>query len=125
MPFFLNYYAGGVGSVRGYQTSTLGYRDSDGRTLGGTKKLVGNAEYLFPMPGAGKDRSFRLAAFLDGGQVYADGQSIKVSDLRYSSGLAVSWNSPFGPLRVSYALPLNNQSEDRIQRFQFIMGQTF
>ena len=125
MPFFLNYYAGGVGSVRGYQTSTLGYRDSDGRTLGGTRKLVGNAEVLFPMPGAGKDRSFRLAAFLDGGQVYADGQSIKTSELRYSSGLAVSWNSPFGPLRVSYALPLNNQSEDRIQRFQFILGQTF
>ena len=125
MPFFLHYFAGGVGSVRGYQTSTLGYRDSDGRTLGGTRRLLGNAEVLFPMPGAGKDRSFRLAAFLDGGQVYADGQSVQPSQLRYSSGLAVSWNSPFGPLRVSYANPLNNRAEDRVQRFQFMMGQTF
>ncbi len=131
LPFFKNFYAGGIGSVRGYDTASLGPRDlnadgtlSDERT-GGNKRLVGNAELLFPVPGMGNDRSVRLAWFVDGGQIFTKNEKLSLGDLRYSSGVAVSWVSPMGPLRFSLARPLNEKPGDRTQVFQFQMGTTF
>jgi outer membrane protein insertion porin family len=93
--------------------------------MGGTKRVVGNAEVLFPVPGAGADRSMRLALFLDGGQVYGADQRIRLAELRYSTGVAFTWNSPMGPLRLSYGRPLNAKPNDREQHLQFQMGQVF
>jgi len=126
LPFFKNYYAGGVSSVRGYAGASLGPRDTnDQSVIGGTRRLVGNAELLFPMPGAGKDRSVRLGAFIDGGQVFAEGDKIALADLRYAAGLSLAWNSPLGPLKFSVARPLNSKDGDNIQRLQFTLGQVF
>lgn len=125
LPFFKNYYAGGPGSVRGYNFSALGPQDGLGNVLGGTRRVVGQAELLFPVPGAAQDKSLRLAVFLDGGQVFGDGQKIAFGDLRYSTGVALSWNSPFGPLRLSIAQPLNSTVTDRVQRLQFTFGTGF
>jgi outer membrane protein insertion porin family len=126
LPFFKNYYAGGVSSVRGYNTSSLGPRDpTDNSIVGGNRRLVGNAELLFPMPGSGSDRSVRLGAFIDGGQVFAAGEKIALSELRYAGGLSMAWNSPVGPLKFSIAKPLNAKSGDNIQRMQFTLGQVF
>lgn len=125
LPFFKNYYAGGPGSVRGYNFSSLGVQDALGNVLGGTRRLVGQGELLFPVPGAGQDKSLRLAAFVDGGQVFAAGQSIDLGELRYSTGLALTWSSPFGPLRLSFAQPINRTATDRVQRLQFTFGTGF
>jgi outer membrane protein insertion porin family len=125
LPFFKNYYAGGPGSVRGYNFSALGPQDNLGNVLGGTRRVVGQAEILFPVPGAAQDKSLRLAVFLDGGQVFGSSQKIALGDLRYATGLALSWNSPFGPLRLSIAQPLNNTATDRVQRLQFTFGTGF
>jgi len=126
LPFFKNYYAGGVSSVRGYNTSSLGPRDpSDNSIVGGNRRLVGNAELLFPMPGMAGDRSVRLGAFVDGGQVFASGDKIALADLRYAAGLSLAWNSPVGPLKFSVAKPLNEKPGDNIQRLQFTLGQIF
>ena len=126
VPFFKNYYAGGPGSVRGYQQYSLGPQDVFGNSLGGTRKIVGNAELQFPMPGGGLDKSLRLAVFLDGGQVYAAQDSIDPGELRFSTGLALSWSSPFGPLKLSLAQPLNEKKGiDRVQRLQFTFGTGF
>jgi outer membrane protein insertion porin family len=123
LPFFKNFYGGGPGSVRGYEAFSLGPQDAAGNTTGGDRKLNVNAELLFPMPGAAQDRSLRLAWFLDGGQVF--NHSYELDTLRYSTGLAFNWASPFGPLKLSYARPLNEKSTDRIQRLQFTLGYTF
>jgi len=125
LPFYKNFYAGGVSSVRGYESYSLGPRDSSGAILGGTKRLVGNAEVLFPVPGTGVDRSMRLAVFLDGGQVYGEDQKMQLSELRYSTGLAFTWNSPMGPIRLSYGRAINAKADDREQHIQFTMGQIF
>src|SRR5471030_340110 len=125
LPFYKNFYAGGVTSVRGYDSFSLGPRDAQGNFLGGTRRVVGNAEVLFPVPGTGVDRSMRLAVFLDGGQVFGEDEKVSISDLRYSTGLSFSWNSPMGPLRLSYGHPLNAKAGDRIQHFQFQFGQVF
>lgn len=125
VPFYKNFYAGGIGSVRGFEQSTLGPKDSDGDAIGGTRKVVGNAEFYFPMPGAGADRSFRISAFLDAGYVWGDSEKLKFGDLRYSTGLAFAWNSPIGPLKFSLGMPLKKESGDDIQRFQFQLGSIF
>ena len=125
-PVFKNFYAGGIGSVRGYYSSSLGYVDPvNFDALGGASRLIGNAELQMPFPGQGKDRSLRWFGFLDGGQVYQEGQKMRVSELRYSTGLGISWISPVGPLKLSYAKPLNAKPGDRLERFQFQMGTGF
>jgi len=123
LPFFKNYYAGGTGSVRGFRSFSLGPKDENGDATGGNRKLTGVAEFLFPMPGAEQDRSLRLAAFLDAGQVYAG--NIVLGELRYATGIALFWSSPLGPLRLSWAHPINVQSGDRKQQLQFTFGTGF
>lgn len=125
MPLFKYYYAGGIGSVRGYEGGTLTSRlDTDGTPLGGTSRVVGNAEFLFPIPGA-NDRSVRMFLFVDGGNTFPEGERVRFNDLRYSAGLGISWLSPVGPLKLSYAKPLNAEPTDRTQRFQFQLGTGF
>jgi outer membrane protein insertion porin family len=123
LPFFKNFFAGGPGSVRGYRSFTLGPQDDFGNAIGGNRKATGSLEILFPMPGAAQDPSLRLAYFIDGGNVFV--QSFNVRELRYSTGLAFFWSSPFGPLRLSYAQPLNARPTDRIQKLQFTFGTGF
>jgi outer membrane protein insertion porin family len=123
LPFFKNFFAGGVNSVRGFRTYTIGPKDSDTNPRGGTYKLLGNAELLFPFPGLENDKAVRLSAFIDSAMV-GDGK-IQGEDLRYSTGLSLSWISPLGPLKISIGVPLHKQPLDRTQVFQFTVGGVF
>ncbi|MCX7897906.1 MAG: outer membrane protein assembly factor BamA [Rhodocyclaceae bacterium] len=126
LPFYKYYYAGGVGSVRGYKAGSLGEVDpTTGERLGGDRRLVLNAEFLFPMPGGGKDKSVRLGAFADAGWVWGIGQKMNLGDLRTSAGLSLAWTSPLGPLKFSLAQPLNKKEGDATQRLQFQFGTLF
>jgi len=134
-PIFKNFYAGGIGSVRGFAAGTLNVRgirpDQDRNTfrlpIGGSARLIGNAELQFPFPGSGVDRSLRWFTFLDAGQVWnpSEGENIRLADLRYSTGLGISWISPVGPLKLSLAYPINDKPGDYVQRFQFQLGTGF
>ena len=125
-PLFKNYFVGGLGSVRGFQQSSLGPSDSTNSLfLGGPKKIVLNAELLAPFPGAGNDRTLRLFAFADVGRAFGEDEKIKFNELRSSVGLGLSWISPMGPLRFSYAFPVKRQVTDKIQRLQFQIGTSF
>jgi outer membrane protein insertion porin family len=135
LPFFKNFYAGGVSSVRGYDTSTLGPKIKDQINgivaAGGNKRVVGNAELFFPMPGLKDDKSVRMSAFVDAGSTWGPDDymgrysSFNFKDLRYSTGIALSWISPVGPLKFSLAKPLNPKPDDRTQVFQFTLGTVF
>lgn len=126
LPFFKNFYAGGIGSVRGYESSSLGPRDTSGTVLGGTRRLLGGAELLVPFPGMSKEKSVRLSGFIDGGAVYGTGDPVPASTgMRYSAGMALAWISPMGPLKFSYAKPINSQAQDKLQQFQFSLGTLF
>ncbi|MGE0355319.1 MAG: outer membrane protein assembly factor BamA [Burkholderiales bacterium] len=124
LPFFKNFYAGGVGSVRGFEAASLGPRDQNGDVIGGNRRVIGNVEFLFPMPGI-KDKSVRLSVFLDAGTVWGADEKIRGSDLRASTGVAVSWDSPVGPLKFSFSAPFKKQEGDRLERFQFQLGRIF
>ena len=129
-PFFKNYYVGGVGSVRGYDNGSIGPRDIDPATgssfsVGGTKRVVGNAELFMPVPFIKDSKQFRLSAFFDTGSVYTDNQTVNLSNLRYSAGVGISWYSPFGPLKLVLAKPIHKQAGDVTQTLQFQLGQQF
>ena len=130
LPFYKNYYIGGIGSVRGYETSAIGPKDSFGNALGGQSMLVANVEYYFPMPGLEKDKSVRLSVFTDAGLVSGGPgppptSNFEFSETRYSVGVGLSWFSPVGPIKISVAKALNNKFEDRTQFFQFSLGTVF
>lgn len=125
LPFFKNFYAGGIGSVRGYRTSSLGPRDEFDNAVGGTRRMVGTAEVMFPFPGLTTDKSVRLGVFVDGGMVYGKDETFDFGTMRYASGVSLSWFSPIGPLKFSLAHPLNKKSEDKTEVFQFQMGTVF
>lgn len=150
LPFFENYFAGGTGSVRGFKNNTLGPRESRmincpvGTTpdftngcgyrnysLGGSTKVIANAELFFPVPFMSETKSVRLGTFIDAGSL-SDG--FNVDNMKYSVGVSGEWMSPFGALSVSAAQPLNANSlstvggvttGDETQIFQFNFGQNF
>ena len=125
LPFFKNFYAGGVSSVRGFKTATLGPRDLRGDAVGGDKRLVGNVELFFPLPGMKNDHSLRFSTFIDGGTVYGPSQDYNFEDLSFSAGIALLWVSPLGPLKFSLAQPLDKQEGADTEVFQFTMGNIF
>ncbi|MDR2991043.1 MAG: outer membrane protein assembly factor BamA [Burkholderiaceae bacterium] len=124
-PVFKNFYSGGLGSVRGFEQSTLGPRDVTGAFIGGTRKITLNTEFITPFPGAGNDRTLRLFGFMDAGGLWGDNDPIRASDIRASAGMGLSWISPLGPLRFALAFPFRKKPGDRIERFQFQVGTSF
>ena len=127
LPFYKNFYGGGVASVRGFKTSSLGPITTDALgqqyRIGGNSRVIGNAELLWAVPGM--EKSFRMGWFFDAGQVYGKDQTMALSDLRYSTGLSAAWISPIGPLKFSYGSPINKQESDKTESFQFQLGTTF
>jgi outer membrane protein insertion porin family len=122
LPFYENFYSGGVGSVRGFRANTLGPKDSNNTPFGGSSKILGNIELFFPVPFVDEVKSVRLGTFFDAGTV-SDG--FKINNMKYSVGLSGSWLSPFGALSISFAKPLNANGNDRSQGFQFSFGSGF
>lgn len=121
LPFWERYYAGGVSSVRGFKSNTLGPNE-DGQPVGGSFRTVGSAEFIFPAPFAHDNKSLRLSAFFDIGSVFERLESFNADELRYSVGLSVKWLTPMAPLTFSYGIPLNDKGGDRIEKFQFTLG---
>jgi len=136
-PFFKNFYVGGVNTVRGYAQGSIGpvclatdsscgaATSTSNMFMGGNKQIIANAELFMPVPFIKNNNQFRLSAFIDAGNVYSMDQSMVLGDLRYSAGMGVLWVSPFGPLKIVYAKPFNNQSTDKTESVQFQMGQQF
>ena len=219
LPFFKNFRAGGIGSVRGYQTNSLGVKglpeyavvdlastDADGniqfetddlgriltdssapsviyindvdggatavsnpndyvpvystgnagsvntapyflereRSLGGNILIENSLELIFPTPFVQDRSSVRTVAFLDMGNAFTNEcyrpsdpdvpgftqhpycqEGIQLDEFRYSTGLGLTWITAIGPLTFIYSFPLNNQSGDRTEGFEFTLGQVF
>ena len=147
LPFYEHFFAGGFGSVRGFENSTLGPRstapvDENGEPLitfrrpdpfGGNLLVEASAELIFPMPFVGDNRQFRPAFFVDAGNVFQTNCpsfaetcfDFSLDDLRYSVGLGVSWLTGLGPMTFSIAVPFQTQDFDEEERFQFELGRTF
>ena len=147
LPPYLNYFAGGPDSVRGFRESTLGPRDNIGygNPFGGNMRIVSRLELLFPVPDKWKSAA-RVSWFYDTGNVFYTGNKVQFlgvdditpvnyhfsyANLKRSTGVAVQWLAPLGLFRFSYAIPLNTYVGntvtfgDQTERFQFSIGQAF
>jgi len=117
--------------VRGFKYQGLGPRQND-VAIGGTNYVNASAEATFPLPLVSRDFGFRGAAFADAGSLWGvetgEGQiGVEGDDfaLRASAGVGLIWASPFGPLRVNYAVPLKKEDYDRTQEFSFGFSSRF
>ena len=140
-PFYKNFYAGGFGSVRGYQINTLGPRSTPSPSstftrpdpIGGNVLINGTAEILFPLPFVENQRQIKSALFFDAGNVFNTNclaisqvcQDLNDGELRYSAGLAVTWITGFAPISFSVSKPFNRAPGDDAEVFQFELGRTF
>jgi outer membrane protein insertion porin family len=126
LPFFENFFAGGPRSVRGFEANTLGPVDSENRPLGGDTKIVGSAELILPVPFlADFKKSVRVTGFVDAGNVFGPDEDVTFDEIRYSAGIGAIWISPFGAVSASIAMPLNEESTDQVENFQFTFGTSF
>jgi outer membrane protein insertion porin family len=127
LPFFNNFFAGGISSVRGFKANSLGPRDSENRALGGDFLVYGQLELLAPMPSEELGKTMRIKAFYDIGNVYKleDGEDITFDDARTSAGVGLVWMSPVGALTFSWAKAIKRQSGDDTELFQFRLGAMF
>ncbi|MFI8573191.1 outer membrane protein assembly factor, partial [Stenotrophomonas bentonitica] len=129
LPFYENFYAGGTNSVRGFEDNTLGPRSEPtlsynrGQPLGGSLKTVGSVEAYFPR--LFDSPSARISAFVDFGNVYNGVDNFKANELRVSTGVALLWRAPVGPISISYAFPLKKEDGDEVERLQFTFGGQF
>ncbi len=131
LPFYENYYSGGIsseGQVRGYETASLGPKDSNGGSMGGNLLVAGSASIILPKPLSGND--IRTRVFVDAGNVYDTKKNpiltgSRPGHMRLSAGLSLEWRTPIGPLAFSIAAPINRAKTDRKEFFQFTVSHGF
>lgn len=128
LPFYTRYYAGGLTTVRAYQTNSLGPRYKNSDVSGGNFRITGGAELIFPWRLTGEEDSARVGAFADFGNVFIDNSEFDLNrdDFRYSAGFFLLWKTPFGPrMNLSYGWPLNKQKGDKQESLQLSFGLGF
>lgn len=140
LPFFENFFAGGVQSVRGYRDNTLGPKSSitgdddssglpltsrQGDPVGGSLKTTGSVELVFPTPFGKVANSARLAWFWDFGNVFDKASDFEAREFRHSTGLALKWQAPVGPIIINFAHTFNDDKFDDTESIQFAFGNTF
>jgi outer membrane protein insertion porin family len=127
LPLYERFFPGGVGGqgdVRGYQLYSLGPQvlllnqfgaPQSIEDIGGSKELLLNGEITFPiLSGLG----IRGVVFADAGQAYRLSDSITVASLQASYGIGIRWRSPFGPIAVDVARPINPRPQDQSNVFE-------
>lgn len=141
LPFYEYYRAGGVGTVRGFDASSLGPLNSYPSTSseapvaqGGNILITGTAELIFPLPFVEDHKSVRTALFLDAGNVFTDvcradndncSEGVDADEIRFSVGMSWTWVTPIAPLSFNLARALNDKEDDDVDVFQFQLGTTF
>jgi outer membrane protein insertion porin family len=147
LPFFEDFYAGGVSDVRSFRDNTLGpYTLAPGCTdltnyycrqpLGGNLKTVASFELIFPTPFVKDDSATRLSWYLDVGNVFNqnnpslgnslyDNSGFSWGDLRASTGISLHWQAPVGPIVINLGRPIRSKPGDIGETLQFNFGTTF
>jgi outer membrane protein insertion porin family len=120
------FFVGGAGSVRGYRYGTVGPMETapDGSVMrvGGSKELIFNVEYNFPIVPAARLKGL---LFYDMGKAFSDSEQVSIGELRRSYGWGFWWLSPMGPLRFEWGYIIGRQPTDQRSAFEFSIGATF
>jgi outer membrane protein insertion porin family len=119
-PLFERFYLGGPNSIRSFKFRKLSPKDENGFPIGGTSEVLGNVEYIVPMP-----LNIRVAGFVDVGNVYGFSQKFDLTDLREAVGAGIRWFSPFGPIRVDYGINADRRKGEDFGALNFSVGSPF
>ncbi len=136
LPFFEHYFSGGIGSVRGFDSNSLGLKSSPNSgdsfadssdPFGGDLLVENSVELIFPIPFVKDQRSMRFSYFVDSGNVFdtARGYDFDEREIRFSTGVSLQWITFIGPLGFSFGKAINDIQSDDTQFFQFTLGQSF
>lgn len=120
LPVFERFYLGGPNSIRSVKARRISPVDDAGTRIGGTSEVLGNVEYIVPLP-----FNFRMAAFFDIGNAYGFSTKFDLTDTREAAGAGVRWQSPFGPIRVDYGINLDRRKGEDFGTIQFSVGSPF
>ncbi|MGH7279031.1 MAG: outer membrane protein assembly factor BamA [Candidatus Rokuibacteriota bacterium] len=120
LPIFERFYLGGPNTIRGFKFRRVSPRDETGERTGGTSHVLGNLEYIIPLP-----FNLRLAAFFDVGNVYGFSEPFDITNVRPAAGGGIRWFSPFGPIRVDYGVNLDRREGEDFGAFHFSVGSPF
>ncbi|MBS0456934.1 MAG: outer membrane protein assembly factor BamA [Proteobacteria bacterium] len=128
LPFFENFYTGGVTSIRGFRDNTVGPTATVTgsaylQPLGGALKTTGSIETFFPK--LLDTESARISTFVDFGNVFTKPSNFSFSSFRASYGVALQWRAPIGPVIISYAQPFRHEKGDQQEHLQFTFGTSF
>jgi outer membrane protein insertion porin family len=128
LPLYERYFPGGINSVRGFKTRTLGPREAvfepqgneiNTDPIGGSRQLIVNNEIIFPIV---EPLGLKGVVFFDAGNSFLDSDGWDVGDLRYAAGAGLRWQSPLGPIRIEFGFPLNKKSDDKTSVVLFSFG---
>jgi outer membrane protein insertion porin family len=122
LPVFERFYLGGPNSIRSFKARRISPQDDAGNRIGGTSQILGNLEYIIPLP-----FNFRVAGFFDIGNVYGFRTKFDPTDTREAAGAGIRWQSPFGPIRVDYGINLDRRKSkgEDFGAIQFSVGSPF
>jgi outer membrane protein insertion porin family len=128
LPLFERYFPGGINSVRGFKTRTLGPREPvfnpqgeeiNTDPVGGSRQLIVNNEFIFPIV---EQLGLKGVVFVDAGNSWLDSDGWHLGNLRYAAGAGIRWQSPLGPIRIEFGIPLNRRKHDKTSVVLFSFG---
>ncbi len=119
IPANMRFYAGGGGSVRGYEFQKVGPLDDDDDPVGGISLLEVGAEMRIKIT-----ETIGIVPFIDGGMVY-DSEFPDDFDLLWAAGIGARYYTGFGPFRLDVAFPINGRDSDDFFQFYVSLGQAF
>jgi outer membrane protein insertion porin family len=128
LPLFERYFPGGINSIRGFQTRTLGPRESirngqgqdiQSDPIGGSRQLIVNNEIIFPIV---EQLGLKGVVFFDAGNAFLDSDGYDLGNLRYAAGGGLRWQSPLGPIRIELGIPLNRKAHEKTSVVLFSFG---
>ena len=123
MPNYQQYLLGGINTVRGYDSWSIGLTDpATGQTIAGPKMMVYNFELRVPLLA---EQGLIGLVFFDAGNVYSADDSYSFTNIRKSVGPGVRWYSPMGPIRIEYGFILDRRPQDPSGNLEFAVGGNF
>ncbi|EPB6467638.1 autotransporter assembly complex protein TamA [Cronobacter dublinensis] len=107
VPPDLRFFAGGDRSIRGYKYKSISPENDKGKLTGASKLATGSLEYQYNVTG-----KWWGAVFVDSGEAVND---IKQSNFKTGAGVGVRWQSPVGPIKLDFAVPVGDKEEHGLQ----------
>jgi len=120
LPLVERFFLGGRSTVRGYEQDTLGPKGADNNPTGGNAFLMGNLELRTAV-----GKGIGIVPFLDAGNVWVKPADFRISDIRYTAGLGLRYETPVGPLRIDYGVKLNKEERESRGAVHFSIGHAF